>query len=64
MTGDITKVEGLKLAETKSISCVHWIDYRSLAIADTDGVVRLWDIEKQKQMRKLNYHAARVSNIR
>ena len=59
-TGDITTLEEMKLPPSKVISCVHWIDYRSLAIADTDGVVRLWDIEKRKQMRKLNFNAARV----
>ncbi|XP_048845721.1 cell division cycle protein 20 homolog [Brienomyrus brachyistius] len=61
--GDITLL--MKMEQEQDYICsVSWIkEGNYLAIGTSDGKVQLWDVEKQKRLRSMASHTARVCSL-
>ena len=42
------------------ITSVYWIDDTSIAIADSNGLISIYDGETKRYLRKMEGHAARI----
>lgn len=61
-SGQVTEL--CSLSENDYVGSLSWIgDGSVLSLGDSNGCVQLWDVEKQKKIRTMTGHSARVGSL-